>query len=543
MFAPAQRRRIIGGGAAWLAALLAFVGAAAFALWQAAPPAAGEPGAGFDAYVLGVARFTLWQASLSTALSILLAIPVARALARRSAFPGRIWIVRLMALPLGLPALVAALGILEIWGRQGVVNAGLAALGVAQPFSIYGLPGILIAHVFFNLPLAARLMLAELERLPGEYWRVSASLGMGPGSLFRFVEWPAMRSVLPGAAGLIFILCATSFTLVLTLGGGPAASTLEVAIYQALRFDFDPRRAMLMSALQILFMLVVLAGLRLIGPVAESGMTGGGAVRRFDGRGGLSIVGDGLAIALAVGFVAAPLLAVASSGLAADLQRLIRDPLVHQAFMTSLVIAVSSALLSLSMAIPVLRARQGIAASRRVSTPLQLLAALLRDAPSVALLVPPVVLGSGWFLLLRGFGNVSGFAGPVVVAINALMALPFVCRVLEPALEAYQVRTARLVAALGMGGLPALRLVVLPVLARPLLAALSFAMALSLGDLGAVALFGSQDFVTLPWLLFSRMGAYRSADAAGLALILALLCLLLTIAGAPRARNREKEES
>ncbi len=56
-------------------------------------------------------------------------------------------------------------------------------------------------------------------------------------------------------------------------------------------------------------------------------------------------------------------------------------------------------------------------------------------------------------------------------------------------------------------------------------------MALSLGDLGAVALFGSEDMVTLPYLLYSRMGSYRTADAAGLALVLGLLCLVLTVLG------------
>jgi thiamine transport system permease protein len=69
--------------------------------------------------------------------------------------------------------------------------------------------------------------------------------------LFRLIEWPAMRRSAAGAAGLVFMLCATSFTLVLVLGGGPAATTLEVAIYQALRFDFDPNRAVLLSFIQI----------------------------------------------------------------------------------------------------------------------------------------------------------------------------------------------------------------------------------------------------------------------------------------------------
>ena len=69
--------------------------------------------------------------------------------------------------------------------------------------------------------------------------------------------------------------------------------------------------------------------------------------------------------------------------------------------------------------------------------------------------------------------------------------------------------------------------------------ALSFAMALSLGDLGAVALFGSENLTTLPWLIYSRMGAYRSQDADGLALLLGLVCLLLALAGTPGLSRKE----
>ena len=80
---------------------------------------------------------------------------------------------------------------------------------------------------------------------------MSASLGFSPLSTFRFIEWPVLARVIPGAAGLIFMLCVTSFTLVLIFGGGPAATTIEVAIYQALRFDFNPERAVSLALLQI----------------------------------------------------------------------------------------------------------------------------------------------------------------------------------------------------------------------------------------------------------------------------------------------------
>jgi ABC-type spermidine/putrescine transport system permease subunit II len=124
-------------------------------------------------------------------------------------------------LPPMLPAIVVIIGIIEVYGAKGWLGGF---------FDIYGLQGILLAHVFFNVPLAARLILADLERSPAESWKLSAQLGLGPLAIWRLLEWPAIRSGLAGAALLIFLLCASSFAVVLTLGGGPRATTLEVAI-------------------------------------------------------------------------------------------------------------------------------------------------------------------------------------------------------------------------------------------------------------------------------------------------------------------------
>ena len=68
--------------------------------------------------------------------------------------------------------------------------------------------------------------------------------------------------------------------------------------------------------------------------------------------------------------------------------------------------------------------------------------------------------------------------------------------------------------------------------------AFSFAMALSIGDLGAVALFGSESFVTLPWLVYSNMGSYRTHDAAGYAFILGVICLALAAGGVSRRSSK-----
>jgi thiamine transport system permease protein len=525
------RRSIIFGTAAFAAVFL-FMALAVAALlsFDAGVSAAGI----MDTYTLRILRFTLYQATLSTLLSIGLGLPVALALCRRREFPGRIWIVRLMAVPMGLPVIVGAFGIITIWGRQGVLNSALVFAGADEPFSIYGLSGILIAHVFFNLPLLVRLMLAGLERIPGEYWRMAASLGMGPVSIFRFIEWPAVARLVPGIAGLVFMLCATSFTLVLLLGGGPAATTLEVAIYQALRFDFDPQRAIALSVLQIA-LTAILLGLLAFLPSPEAEIPSlGRSLRRFDGKGIGARLWDGAAIVFAVLLIGLPLVAIAVSGLRADLPRLLSAPIFLRAAATSLAIAALSAALVVLCCMAIIGARQVIGSRRQAGQPLRFLSAMLGAGSSLVLLVPPVVLGSGWFLLLRVFGDVSFYAPVLVALINMLMALPLAMRVLEPACTSHFLRTGRLSASLGLQGLTRLRFADLPVLWRPLAMAFSFAMALSLGDLGAVALFGSESFVTLPWLVYSNMGSYRTNDAAGYAFLLGVVCLLLAAGGVAR---------
>jgi len=146
---------------------------------------------------------------------------------------------------------------------------------------------------------------------------------------------------------------------------------------------------------------------------------------------------------------------------------------------------------------------------------------------SAILVMPPVVLGAGWFVLLHRWGDVFSFSAIVVVVINALMALPFAYRILGPALTQAAQASDRLCASLGVFGFSRFRLIDWPMLRRPFALSMGFAMALSLGDLGVIALFGSQDLVTLPLLLLQRMGSYRTMDAAGLALLLGALCLAL----------------
>ncbi|MDQ0327559.1 thiamine transport system permease protein [Rhodopseudomonas julia] len=541
MTGSTDRRWRVAAGLAAIAALAVFLGGACLALLAQADATPDLSALASDRYLRGVVLFTLEQATLSTLLAVTGALPLAVAL-HRAQFPGRGLVLRLFLLPQALPVLVGALAIIAVWGRNGVVSDLGAALGFER-LNVYGLSGILIAHTFFNMPLAARLMVAALDGVPTESWKLAGQLSLTPLTTFRVLEWPAIRTALPGASSLIFMLCVTSFTLVLTLGGGPGATTLEVAIYQALRYDFNPGLAVFLALTQIGLTALALAATLRLGQTTPGGFTLGRRARRYDPPLGFVRALDFAALTVGIAFVLSPFIATIVAGLRSDLVALLADPNVQRAAMTSGVVAIAAATLAILLAAPLLLARQALERSPSSRRPRErgriAWRGLFELSGSLVLVVPPIVIGAGWFLLLRRVTDVFAAAPFVVVATNAVMAMPFIVRILAPALAVSAQRHDRLAESLGLFGLARLRHVEWPALKAPLALSFAFALALSLGDLGAMALFGSQDFITLPYLLLQRMGSYRTADAAGLALLLGVLCLGL-MALAERGFRREE---
>ena len=464
---------------------------------------------------LAAIRFTLWQAAVSAVVSVVLAVPVARALARRR-FAGRGAMVTLLGAPFLLPSLVAVLGLLAVVGRGGLVNDALGWLGLDR-VSIYGPQGVVLAHVFFNLPLAVRLILHGWLAIPAERFRLAAALGLPPSAILRRIELPMLREVVPGALLVIFLICLTSFAVALILGGGPRATTVELAIYQAFLFDFDLGRAAMLAAVQF----AMCAGATALAwRVSLPGAMGGGldrVVERWDAAHTALRVQDTAVLTLAALFLLVPLAMVVAQGLphVASL-----PAQVWAAAARSVGVALSAALLTgaagLALTLTILRlemrGRRGMGG-------------LLEGIGLSALAASPLVIGTGLFLIAQPVVRPADVALPVTVAVNAAMALPFAIRALLPALRAAEVTQGRLADALGLRGVARLRHAVLPRLRRPLGFSLGLAAALSMGDLGVIVLFADANNATLPMQMQRLMGAYRMDDAAGAAVLLLALSL------------------
>ncbi|WP_439155308.1 thiamine/thiamine pyrophosphate ABC transporter permease ThiP [Yoonia sp.] len=455
-----------------------------------------EWGGGLSPADWSAIRFTVTQALVSAALSVVFAIPVARALARRR-FIGRNVLITLLGAPFLLPVIVAIFGLLAVFGRGGLVNDALTAVGLS-PVSIYGFHGVVLAHVFFNLPLATRLVLQGWLSIPAERFRLAASLNAPVG---RLLEWPMLRAVVPGVFLVIFLICLTSFAVALTLGGGPRATTVELAIYQALRFDFDLGRAALLACVQ--FGLCAVAA-TIAWRVTGKDTMGAGLdriVQRWDS--GPAVI-DFLVISLATLFLIVPLAMILLKGLPglADL-----PAGIWWAALRSIAVAVASALLCVVLALTL----------------------ALWGGPVVAvvgvlpLAASGLVVGTGAFLLVFPFINPAKLALVVTALVNATLALPFVLRAIAPAVADVQADFGRLGAALGLRGWSWVRIVVLPRVRGPLGFGAGIAAALSMGDLGVIALFAGEAQETLPLAMFRLMGAFRMEAAAGAALVLVTL--------------------
>lgn len=440
--------------------------------------------------------FTVWQAFWSALISVALAVPVARALARRQ-FPGRGVLIAVMGAPFILPVIVAVLGLVAVFGGRGVINALLGPLGLPR-LDIYGAHGVILAHVFFNLPLAVRLILQGWLAIPSERFQVAASLG---APLFWLLEWPMLKRIVPGAFAVIFVICLGSFAVALTLGGGPKATTVELAIYQAFKFDFDLSKAASLAVVQLALGLG--AGLVAL-LLARGDMLGAGldrVVQRWDG----SRILDVMWIGLAALFLLAPLGALLIAGIPG--LALLPDG-IWAATGRSVLIALGAVVLTMALALP-LATKAGEAVSL------------------LGISVSGLVLGTGIFLIVQPFVRPASVALPVTLLVNVLMSLPFVLRILRTGVEGAKADYGRLGASLGLRGWALWRIAYLPRLRRPIGFSAGLTGALAMGDLGVITLFSRPGQGTLPLAMYELMGRYQMDAAYGAALVLVATSLAL----------------
>jgi thiamine transport system permease protein len=491
--------------------------------------------------------FTLWQAALSTLLTLAVGLPGAYLFARFE-FPGKPLLRALTTLPFVLPTVVVAVAFNALLGPRGWLNLGLMALSGASAPPIQFLNtlwAILAAHVFYNTAIVLRLVGNAWAHLDRRLVHAARMLGASPWRAWWEVTLPLLRPSILAALVLVFLFDFSSFGVVLMLGG-PRFATLEVAIYtQALHLLNLPLAALL-SLIQIACTLcLTLLYARLSRQVSapstphaeQQSSLGPMAPRRR-----LAVV---FLVALLLVLLVAPLAALAARSVArleADRgqnsnvsagftlayyrelfvnrrQALFYVPPID-AVRNSLGYAAATVVIALALGLPAASAltrtsRFGRTMDALLMLPLGTSAVTLGLGFVVALDTPPLDLR----------------ASPLLVPLaHSLVALPFVVRTLQPALASIPDRLRMAAATLGASPWRVWREVDLPIVARAVSVAAAFAFTISMGEFGATSLVARPEYPTVPIAVF-RFLSQPGALNYGQALAMATLLMALTLAG------------
>lgn len=459
---------------------------------------------------LRILWFTIWQAVVSTALTLAAGLPLAWAVGRYS-FPGRALVRALVLVPFVLPTVVVA-------------TAFLALLpdGVEQ-----GLPAILAAHVFFNIAIVTLIVGGAWEGLGREPWEAAATLGAGPWRRLREVTLPLLAPALSAAAALTFLFCFTSFGVVLILGG-PGRSTLETEIYLQAARAFDLRTAAALSLLQLAMVALALLAISRLEASSSGGRAAAAArdgLRRPAGRERAAVAAvlaaSGTALALPLAMLVARSLDTGTTAwrrLFEETPALLVTPwhaIVNSVLFAAVAAGLSVAVGGLAAAV-LARVRPG-ALDALVLLPLGASAVMLGFGFLIAFDEPPLDFRSSWWLV------------PVA---QSLVAAPFVVRIVAPALRSIDPRLREAAAVLGASPGRAWREIDLPLTARAVGVAAGFAFAIALGEFGATVFVARAEWPTLPVSIFrflGRPGAENQSIAGALAVCLAALTVVAAL--------------
>lgn len=463
------------------------------------------------------------QALLSASLSLILGVLTARSFFYLH-FRGKSLLYQLFSFAWALPALVVIFALIGVWGQQGWLPQWLRQLGFQPDFSLYGLQGILFAHLFLNIPLVMKQCVGGLHLIPSHRHQLAAQLNLHGWRYFQVVEWPILKGILPYAFTTVFLLCFTSFPIVLMLGGSPKYSTLEVAIYQAITFEFDFAKAVMLIAVQMgvgIFLQTVMGfTTHQVFKRTTARKAANTQIWRASPKGiayGVSVLFLGL---MAFIFIL-PMANVVWNGLAAlNIDRLFATEL-WQSTLFSLLLGIISALSVVLFAyIIALECRQLAYRGQKIRQ------AFLAGITVFPLILPIFLLAVGLFLLLMEIELQTWQMLLLVGFCNGLSLLPFVYHLLFSAMWETFITQDRLARSLGLSGFRRWWIVEKKRLIRPLVVTLAVSMSAGLGSFSVIAFFGSPDFSTLPYLLYQQLGSYRMQEAAITALVL-LLCTLL----------------
>jgi putrescine transport system permease protein len=223
-------------------------------------------------YARALAR-SVWLAGISTALALVLALPMAYAVARASSTLRRALLAAIL-LPFWTSFLIRVYAWIAILKDEGLLNAALLGLGlIGAPLAILNTDAaVVIGIVYAYLPFLILPLYVAFARIAPSMAEAAADLGATPTRTFWTVTLPMAAPGVVAGSLLVFIPAVGEAVIPDLLGG---AETLMIGKSLWTEF-FQSRDWPLASAIAVLLLAL------LVGPTAW--LEGRDARRREAGR-------------------------------------------------------------------------------------------------------------------------------------------------------------------------------------------------------------------------------------------------------------------
>ena len=471
--------------------------------------------------------FTTWQAAASTALTLLLGLPLAYAFAHYD-FRGKRVMLALTTIPFVMPTVVVAAAFTTLLGNTGLLNGWLQALFRLDAPPLHLMQTIwiiLLAHAFYNVAVIVRTVGGFWSGLNPRLGEAAAVLGASPRRRLREVTLPLLMPSITAAALLVFLFCFTSFGVVLILGGLRFA-TIEVEIYRQAVSLFNLPVAAFLSLVQMAITFAVMAVYTRMQARASLPleMRPEQSVQRRPARARERLLVGGALVGMVV-MLLAPLLALAwrsvtlgGAGLTLQYYAELFINRRGSAFFVTPITAVRNSLL-FALATMLLSLLLGIISAYLLARPRRRLTALLDPVFLLPLGASAVTLGFG-YIIAMGPLRTSLWLVPIA---HTLIAMPFVIRTFLPALRSLDPRLDEAASVMGAGPVRRWREVDVPLLLPAALVSAVFAFTISLGEFGASLLITRPDMPTMPVIIYralSRPGLVNYGQALAMSTIL-----------------------
>jgi len=481
--------------------------------------------------------FTTWQATLSTLLTLVVALPCAYVFARFR-FPGKNLLQALTTVPFVLPTVVTAAAFRALLGNHGLVNSWLMAMFdfSAPPIKLdQTVAFFLLAHVFYNYALVLRIVGGYWAGLDRSLSAAARMLGASPWQSFRRITLPLLMPAIGSSALLVFIFCFTSFGVVLILGG-PGYATIEVEIFRQAVQLFNLPMAAVLSLIQIGINFLLMYFYARLDRKTSSGLysdTALGEAVSPKNRSQKLLVGTNVSVMLLL--MVTPLLAlmirsfVGENGLTLTFYSALFTSQAKSVFFVQPIIAVKNSV-GFGLAAMVIAVVLGLLSATFIASGSGRARSLWDALIMLPLATSAVTLGFGYIITLnRPPLNLRDSLALVPIA-HALVAFPFVIRCILPSIRQIPETLREAASLLGASPWVVWWKIDLPLITRAVLIGAVFAFSISMGEFGASAFVTRPHTPTMPVAIFRFLGQPGEMNY-GQAMAMSTILMLVSCSG------------